>query len=86
MGFAHDIDLPEGIGMRSPEPLHPFDRRESDPAEMMTGEDPPKSISMKRKLEKSPNKPSRAVLPFELVLDDLLLIFDSWFFEVPVNE
>lgn len=35
VGLAHDIDLPESVGMKSFKPFHPLDRRQADPAEMM---------------------------------------------------
>lgn len=46
VGFAHDVDLPESVGVRSFEPLHPLDRRQSNPAEMMADQNPADCISM----------------------------------------
>jgi hypothetical protein len=46
VGFAHDIDLPKSVGMRSFKPLHTLDRRQSDPAEMMADQNPADCISM----------------------------------------
>jgi len=56
VGLAHDIDLPESVGMRSFKPYHPLDRRQSDPAEMMADQNPADRISMEEKLQLVANK------------------------------
>jgi hypothetical protein len=58
MGFAHDIDLPKSVGSWRLEPLHPFDRRQGDSAEMMTRQDPPNRFPMDVKLEMTLDEPS----------------------------
>jgi hypothetical protein len=60
--------------MRRLEPLYSFDRRERDPAEMMTGQDAAHRIPMIRKLEMVPNEPSRAMLPFQLEREDSVFL------------
>jgi hypothetical protein len=52
-------------------PFDTFDRRERDPAEMMTSEDATDRIPMDGKLEMVSNEPGRTMLPLELEGDDL---------------
>jgi hypothetical protein len=54
--LAHDIELPESVGMRRLEPFHPLDRRQSDPAEMMANQNPADCIAMEQKLQLVANK------------------------------
>ena len=71
-GLAHDIDLPERVGVRSFEPLHPLDRRQSDPAEMVADQDSPDRLPVDGELKMILDEPGRAMLPLKLGSDDPL--------------
>jgi len=70
--LSHDIDLPESVGMRSFKPLHPLDRRQSDPAKMMADQDSPDSLTVDQELKIILDEPRRSVLSLKLALDDLV--------------
>jgi len=72
VGLAHDIDLPESVGMRSFEAFYRLDRRQSDPAEMMADQDPSDRLPMDHKLKMILDEPGGSVLPLELRGDDML--------------
>ena len=40
VSLAHDIDLPESVGMKSFKPFHPLHRRKRDPADIMANQNP----------------------------------------------
>jgi hypothetical protein len=72
VGLAHDIDLPESVGMRSFEPFHPLDRRQGDPAEMMTNQDSPDSLPVDQELKMILDEPGGSMLSLKLRGDDPL--------------
>jgi hypothetical protein len=79
VSLAHDIDLPESVGMRSFKPFYPLDRRQSDPAEMMADQDAPDSLPVDRELKMILDEPGGSVLSLKLRGDDPLfhLLRDS---------
>jgi hypothetical protein len=64
MRFAHDVDLPERIRLGRFESLHPFDRRQGEPAEMVPNEDPPNRFPMNKKTQMVLDESGRPVLAF----------------------
>jgi hypothetical protein len=73
VGLAHDIDLPESVGVRSFKPLHPFDGRQGDPAEMMADQDSPDSLPVDQELKMILDEPGGSMLSLKLRGDDMLL-------------
>lgn len=64
MRFAHDVDLPERIRLGRFGSLHPFDRRQGEPAEMVPNEDPPNRFPMNTKTQMVLDESGRPVLAF----------------------
>lgn len=66
VGFAHDIYLPESVGVRSLKSLYPLDRRQSDPAEMMTNQNSPDSLPVNGEFKMVLNEPGGSMLSRKL--------------------
>jgi hypothetical protein len=73
VGLAHDIELPESVGVRSFEPFHPLDRRQSNPAEMMADQDSADSLPVDQELKMILDEPGSSMLSLKLRGDDPLL-------------
>jgi hypothetical protein len=72
VGLAHDIDLPESVGMRSLEPGHLFDRRQGDPAKMMADQHSPDNLPVDQELQMILDEPGGSMLSLKLQGNDML--------------